>query len=341
MKFVRVEGEGEDPRLAWPPPTDGGASPVASFLPPAMAPVYAVEIEPSVASGLLQRLNSQCPLPRHLEHVKRIWRRSRTGTEDRSKIQLLLLVCPIDGSEELEFLCREYSWQVDDLRRMEVPLRMPRTRSEYEHWRGLTYWPTTFHEPRTQLREQAEEAATIEMIGKIVLSQWLNPQRDVAIIVDPSSSSIVTVAEAGEATNLLTSEPIMIALTRVAKLQHAIMKSSVGTTDPSINFKKRQSSSEAGPSDDPFPQLLPYLCTNYVAYCTREPSIMAAMALIHSRIKAVIFRLPNRRRGGLVSKLRLHEIPTINHHFTVYHCVREEGDTDTDTDEERGGGNHK
>lgn len=339
MKFVRVEVEGGDPGSAWRAETDNGVS-----RPPAMALVYAVEIEPGAASDLLQRLNSQCPLPKHLEHVKRVWRRSRNDeTEGRNEIQLLLLLCPIDGIEGLKSLCQEHSWQVESLKRMEVPLRMPRTRSEYEHWRGRAYWPTTFHEPKVQLRERAEEAATIRRIGKMILSPWLHSQKDVAVIVDPSLSlypSIITVAEAGEATNLLTREPILMALDRVAKLQHAM--GSTGNMDPSINTIQKRPPPEM-PSDPS--QSLPYLCTNYVAYCTREPSIMAAMALAHSRIKAIIFRIPDEHRGGLVSRLCLHGIPTINHHFNVYHCVGEEADADADIDteerEKEKGRNHK
>ncbi|SCN58876.1 cytidine deaminase, putative [Plasmodium chabaudi chabaudi] len=66
-----------------------------------------------------------------------------------------------------------------------------------------------------------------------------------------------------------------------------------------------------------------YLCTNYYAYLTHEPCFMCAMAMVHSRVKCVIFDKVNKKNGALFSKGKLHCLKSLNHHFKVYKTVRE------------------
>eukprot|EP01126_Amoeba_proteus_P060865 TRINITY_DN8101_c0_g1_i2.p1 TRINITY_DN8101_c0_g1~~TRINITY_DN8101_c0_g1_i2.p1 ORF type:complete len:195 (-),score=28.04 TRINITY_DN8101_c0_g1_i2:59-643(-) len=61
-----------------------------------------------------------------------------------------------------------------------------------------------------------------------------------------------------------------------------------------------------------------YLCTGFYAFCWKEPCVMCAMALLHSRIGKVFFHLPNQKRGGLVSRFKIHCQSSLNHHFHVY-----------------------
>ncbi|GAB68259.1 cytidine and deoxycytidylate deaminase-like protein, partial [Plasmodium cynomolgi strain B] len=65
-----------------------------------------------------------------------------------------------------------------------------------------------------------------------------------------------------------------------------------------------------------------YLCTNYYAYLSHEPCFMCAMAMVHSRIKCVIFDELNRDNGALFSRAKLHCVKNLNHHFKVYKTVR-------------------
>ncbi|SBS94896.1 cytidine deaminase, putative [Plasmodium ovale curtisi] len=66
-----------------------------------------------------------------------------------------------------------------------------------------------------------------------------------------------------------------------------------------------------------------YLCTNYYAYLTHEPCFMCAMAMVHSRVKCVIFDKVNKHNGALFSKGKLHCLKSLNHHFKVYKTIRE------------------
>ncbi|CRG95959.1 cytidine deaminase, putative [Plasmodium gallinaceum] len=65
-----------------------------------------------------------------------------------------------------------------------------------------------------------------------------------------------------------------------------------------------------------------YLCTNYFAYLSHEPCFMCAMAMVHSRIKCVIFDKVNKENGALFSKEKLHCLKNLNHHFKVFKTIR-------------------
>jgi len=52
-------------------------------------------------------------------------------------------------------------------------------------------------------------------------------------------------------------------------------------------------------------------------YVTIEPCLMCVGALVHARIREVVFGAAEPRTGALVSTVRGHEIPGLNHRFDV------------------------
>ena len=67
-----------------------------------------------------------------------------------------------------------------------------------------------------------------------------------------------------------------------------------------------------------------YRLTGATLYVTVEPCLMCAGAMVHARIGLVVFGTPEPKAGALVSSLRAHELPALNHKLEVLGGVLEE-----------------
>jgi tRNA(adenine34) deaminase len=67
-----------------------------------------------------------------------------------------------------------------------------------------------------------------------------------------------------------------------------------------------------------------YRLTGALLYVTIEPCLMCVGAMIHARIKEVVFGAPEPRSGALQSALRAHETPGLNHQLSVTAGILEE-----------------
>ncbi len=67
-----------------------------------------------------------------------------------------------------------------------------------------------------------------------------------------------------------------------------------------------------------------YRLTGALLYVTIEPCLMCVGAMIHARIKEVIFGAPEPRGGALQSAVRAHETPGLNHKLSVTAGVLDE-----------------
>ncbi len=62
----------------------------------------------------------------------------------------------------------------------------------------------------------------------------------------------------------------------------------------------------------------PYLCTGWDCFVVAEPCAMCAMALVHARVRRVVYARPDAAAGALESRGRLQAVRSLNHHYTVY-----------------------
>lgn len=66
-----------------------------------------------------------------------------------------------------------------------------------------------------------------------------------------------------------------------------------------------------------------YLCTGFDCYVVREPCAMCAMALVHSRMRRVIYAARDAAGGALGGQFSLHAQRSLNHHYEVYRTVQD------------------
>ena len=69
--------------------------------------------------------------------------------------------------------------------------------------------------------------------------------------------------------------------------------------------------------DDDNSSNVTYLCTGYDVYLSKEPCLMCAMSLIHSRIRRLFYRYRS-SDGALGSKFSIHTLESLNHHFEAF-----------------------
>jgi tRNA(adenine34) deaminase len=67
-----------------------------------------------------------------------------------------------------------------------------------------------------------------------------------------------------------------------------------------------------------------YRLTAADVYVTLEPCLMCVGALVHARVRRVIYGAAEPKTGALVSTVRALETPGLNHRFAVIGGVREE-----------------
>jgi tRNA(adenine34) deaminase len=60
-----------------------------------------------------------------------------------------------------------------------------------------------------------------------------------------------------------------------------------------------------------------YRLTDATVYVTVEPCLMCVGALVHARVREVVYGAPEPKTGALVSAVRGLELPGLNHRFAV------------------------
>jgi tRNA(adenine34) deaminase len=60
-----------------------------------------------------------------------------------------------------------------------------------------------------------------------------------------------------------------------------------------------------------------YRLTEAVVYVTVEPCLMCVGALVHARVREVVYGAPEPKTGALVSSVRGLDVPGLNHRFAI------------------------
>lgn len=295
-----------------------------------------------MASSLISEASIASPMPPHLKHLKRV-RPSRASdgkSEPHGHLDLILHACDTKGKESsLGQLPESIAALVVKHGLVpfvaKVPLLAPETREQWQEW-GQEHWPMVWKVPeKTSMSHPPEATKEEEEYFKICMSRVLDlspGSSNAALIVNPAAFT---------ASSFHPDSPAWVAggvHSDKNPLAHAVMEAVVGASVrdkklwpiSSLEEKKLASLEEdEGASSkrqkleppsmiSPLVGSRPYMCTGYDIFIKREPCIMCAMALVHSRLARVIYCESDLSHGALGGAMKLHSKKSLNHHYHVY-----------------------
>ncbi|KAF2077758.1 hypothetical protein CYY_000945 [Polysphondylium violaceum] len=227
----------------------------------------------------------------------------------------------------------------------------------YEHWEDWNYrvWPCIFrvHYFSTPLITSLDSDTLLKTkyfmekaIEQAKIAQSLGHKPIGAVLVDPETKKIIqtsydetNVSPISNNNQSFTMTPCishcsMLIINKLAQSQiQDISKDIVEQKNSNIDDKDHAVSEQDITSNDILSYVNngQYLANSYHLYLTKEPCIMCSMALVHSRIKRVVYGSSS-RDGGLGSYLKIHTMKSLNHHFEVYkNVLKQECDSLSDS----------
>lgn len=272
-------------------------------------------------SRIVRELNDVHPL-NGLQHLKRV----RAVRDKVSPHPLEVLLCLVQDAPSTEAQVSIDSLlsgvvRPDGLGQpfvVKVPARAPLTRPQFEV--VSKWWPTSFHEDKqvtVALRGELfspEQKAKMEShmmtaVAAAEAGKALGMEAVGAVMVDPSTETVVAVGHDCRGDHPLH-HAVMVCIDLVARHQGG----------GCYSFDKYPSCRFAPPDSDATAQ--PYICTGFDLYVTREPCVMCAMALVHSRIGRIFYGTAS-ADGAFGTKYKIHSQKDLNHRFEAYRGVLE------------------
>lgn len=221
----------------------------------------------------------------------------------------------------------QQTWNVPNIEKRMVPGRPPESHSEWQDFQN-NYWPTNFFaekskehlEKQLQL-SQAEIDQMIEGMQQAIKDSSRSLQQHTkkkvgCVIMNPLTGKVVsTSSEECEQQQYQTRKEAL------PNNNNNPLATSILLGIQGISRQERNKAISDGMESSKF-QKGQYLCTGYDVYATQEPTPFEAMALVHSRIKRLVFGTKATNGGGITT-LNIHDLPSTNHHYRAFVCCEE------------------
>ncbi|XP_076011893.1 putative inactive tRNA-specific adenosine deaminase-like protein 3 isoform X2 [Genypterus blacodes] len=288
-------------------------------------------VDKKETSRLVREVSGLYPLP-GLQYIKRVRACKQKGV--RHPLEILLCLCSdapnVDTDETVSIDSLLPSGKVStglgEPFVVRVPAHPPLTRPQFEQ--ASKHWPTSFHEDKQvtvalrgelfslpqmgRMQAHMEAALTAARAGGTSGSEAVG-----AVMVDPKLDSVVAAGHDCRGEHPLL-HAVMVCIDLVARAQGGGRYSF--DKHPTC-FAAPSSTSDASHSEpDAEEGRQAYICTGYDLYVTREPCLMCAMALVHSRIGRVFYGTAS-ADGALGTRYKIHTQRDLNHRFEVYKGV--------------------
>ncbi|GFY56069.1 probable inactive tRNA-specific adenosine deaminase-like protein 3 [Trichonephila inaurata madagascariensis] len=290
--------------------------------------------EKKETSRLIKELSSHWPLAGR-SHLKRVrW------TQQKDVFEILIRPVEINESSENYSLMSvlglaqiNTTGLMDSVAICEVPKYPALTYDQYKVAKEI--WPVQFREDKNiekslkgDLFNHEEQRRIVEFMNMCISTAQYGDEKVGCVIVDPVTSKVIAIANDRREVHPIQ-HAVMVAVDLVARSQGGGSWDITGKHVYHHPFSKEEMDSKISkikkmnPGKDAKKLYLPYLCTGYDAYISREPCIMCSMALVHSRIRRV-FYIHNSPWGALGSQCKLHIQEGLNHHYDVFRVELED-----------------
>ncbi|KAL3795027.1 hypothetical protein HJC23_006348 [Cyclotella cryptica] len=262
---------------------------------------------------------------------------------------------PHDRILTLESILAKHDLSTNCLVRRSLPGRPAESKEELQQWNS-TLWPTLFFEKKTvQFKEEelllTPEETAIMMKGMqaavedahIGRQQWKEYASNCCqgkrktfeyknihgvIVMNPKSASVVSRAsdERYLQCQPMSSDDIDTSRRSSFPDETNPLCTSTILAIQGVSRAERRNAMGHGMESDEFKRGQ-YLCTGYDVYLTKEPSAYEAMALVHSRVRRVVFGIADKEMGGLGGvadsiddgfKGGIHCLPGTNHRYRAF-----------------------
>ncbi|XP_067890694.1 probable inactive tRNA-specific adenosine deaminase-like protein 3 isoform X2 [Heterodontus francisci] len=302
-------------------------------------------------SFLIKQLACVYPL-NNLPHIKRV--RACRDKNSAHHLEIIICLCrDLNGTDipNGEVSLRDFfpEGKADGIGlgepfQVKIPAYQPLTRPQFEV--ASQHWPTSFHENkqitealRGQLFNTEEKAKMQTFMEKAIEAAKVGKEMGMepvgAVIVNPVTDEVIAVGhDCRNGPNPLL-HAVMVCIDLVAcgqgggafnhdKYPNCHFKSVESFSgDHTINTDKPLLPLEDHNLTGAIVNGLPYICTGYDLYVSREPCVMCAMALVHSRIRTVFYATSS-PDGALGTKYKIHTKKDLNHHYNVFKGLMEE-----------------
>jgi tRNA(Arg) A34 adenosine deaminase TadA len=242
-----------------------------------------IVIDAKDASTVNKYLHDSFPLPT-LPHLKRL-RKVAPSDESTIKTTVEVIVDLAPEDLEIEDTLAGFPVPYEAAERISVPRSGPKSKDQFAAYNRI--WPVVFHQSMDKKLAEAAHREAETAIADV----WKR-------FIDSDEECWVITFNGNKITTSTTNP------------SHPLKHSTIVAIDLVARLK----------ADAKLPASQ-YLSQGYYYLLRREPCFMCAMAMVHSRVKAVIFLEYNTARGALASKTDCTWLAATNHKYSVYRLL--------------------